>query len=46
VWAIAVAGGALSLFWREQLMGLSALVAILITLGVALGLIVWVVRKS
>lgn len=46
VWAIAVGGGALSLFWREQLIGLSALLAILATLGAALGLIVWVVRRA
>ncbi len=45
-WAIAAGGGALSLFWREQLVGLAALMAILTTLGVALGLIVWVVRKA
>ena len=45
VWMIAVGASALSLFWREQLTGLGALVAILATLGVALGLIAWVVRR-
>lgn len=45
VWAIAVGGGALSLFWREQLMGLNALLAILLTLSLAVGLIVWILRK-
>jgi hypothetical protein len=45
VWGIAVGASALSLLWREQLTGLNALVAILVTLGVALGLIVWVVRR-
>jgi len=46
VWAIAAGGSALCLFWREQLVGLSALIALLGTIGVALGLIVWVVRKA
>ncbi len=46
VWAIAVGAMALSLFWREQLVGLSALWAILATLLGALGLIVWIIRKS
>lgn len=46
VWAIAVGAMALSLFWREQLMGLSALMAILATLAAALGLIAWLIRKS
>jgi tetratricopeptide (TPR) repeat protein len=46
VWGVAVGASALSLLWREQLTGLNALVAILATLSVALGLIVWVVRKS
>lgn len=46
VWAVAVGAMALSLFWREQLVGLSALVAILATLFAALGLIVWLIRKS
>lgn len=46
VWAIAVGAMALSLFWREQLMGLNALLAIAATLFAALGLIVWLIRKS
>ncbi|GIV07994.1 MAG: hypothetical protein KatS3mg019_0085 [Fimbriimonadales bacterium] len=45
VWAIAVGGGALSLFWREQLMGLNALLAILLTLSLTVGLIAWILRK-
>ncbi|MCS6918682.1 MAG: hypothetical protein NZM28_02835 [Fimbriimonadales bacterium] len=45
MWAIAVGGGALSLFWREQLMGLNALLAITLTLCLAVGLMVWILRK-
>lgn len=45
-WVIAVGAIGLSLFWSEQLMGLSALLAILLTLAAALGFIFWVVRKS
>ncbi len=45
VWVIAVSSGALSLFWREQLIGLNALLAILLTLSLAVGLIVWVLRQ-
>ncbi len=45
VWVIAACGGALSLFWREQLMGLNALLAILLTLSLAMGLITWILRK-
>ncbi|MFN7016949.1 MAG: hypothetical protein ACK4P5_07295 [Fimbriimonadales bacterium] len=46
VWVIAVGAMGLSLFWSEQLTGQGALLAVLLTLGVALGLIVWVIRKS
>ncbi|MFN3690946.1 MAG: hypothetical protein ACK4UU_08500, partial [Fimbriimonadales bacterium] len=46
VWVIAVGAVGLSLFWGEQLMGLSALLTILLTLALALGVIVWVIRKS
>lgn len=45
-WAIAVVGGGLSLFWREQLMGLEALLAILATLSASLGLMAWVVVQK
>ncbi|MCX7926428.1 MAG: hypothetical protein N2554_11565 [Fimbriimonadales bacterium] len=45
VWVVSVSAIALSLFWGEQLMGLSALLAILTTLATALGLIVWIIRK-
>lgn len=45
VWAISVSAIGLSLFWGEQLVGLSALGAILITLVGALGAMVWVIRK-
>ncbi len=46
VWVIAVGAMGLSLFWSEQLTGQGALLAVLLTLGAALGLIVWVIRKS
>lgn len=45
VWVVSAGATGLSLFWRAQLVGLSALVAILATLGAALSLIVWVIRK-
>ncbi|MCS7208864.1 MAG: hypothetical protein NZ874_04750 [Fimbriimonadales bacterium] len=45
VWGVSVGAIGLSLFWREQLTGLSALVTILATLVVALALITWVIRK-
>ncbi|MCS7301075.1 MAG: hypothetical protein NZ556_05925 [Fimbriimonadales bacterium] len=46
VWAVSAGAIGLSLFWGEQLMGLSALIAILLTLAVALGLMVWLLRRS
>ncbi|MDM7461075.1 MAG: hypothetical protein P3X24_005415 [bacterium] len=45
VWTIAGSSGALSLLWREQLIGLNALIAILLTLSLAVGLIIWVLRQ-
>ncbi|MDW8051909.1 MAG: hypothetical protein RMJ83_05445 [Armatimonadota bacterium] len=44
-WVFASAAAGLSLFWRAHLIGLEALIAITLTLGLALGMIVWVLRK-
>lgn len=46
VWAVSAGAIGLSLFWGEQLLGLSALIAILLTLAAALGLIVWLLQRS
>lgn len=46
IWAVAVATMGLSLFWADQLMGLSALIAIALTLITALLLIMLILRKQ
>lgn len=45
VWALASAAAGLSLFWRAHLTGLEALIALALTLSLALGMIIWVLRK-